>query len=70
MLQPGAVRLGTSGYSAAGLTYQLYRNPDGSYAALILNETGSDALLNFVTDNYAVACRIPPRAIQSVTWSE
>ena len=70
VLQPGAVRLGTSGYSAAGLTYQLYRNPDGSYAALILNETGSDALLNFVTDNYAVACRIPPRAIQSVTWLE
>lgn len=70
VLQPGAVRLGTSGYSAAGLTYQLYRNPDGSYAALILNETGSDALINFVTDNYAVACRIPPRAVQSVTWSE
>lgn len=70
VLQPGAVRLGTSGYSAAGLTYQLYRNPDGSYAALILNETGSDALLNFVTDNYAVACRIPARAVQSVTWSE
>ena len=70
VLQPGAVRLGTSGYSAAGLTYQLYRNPDGSYAALILNETDSDALLNFVTDNYAVACRIPARAVQSVTWSE
>lgn len=70
VLQPGAVRLGTSGYSAAGLTYQLYRNPDGSYAALILNETGSDALINFVTDSYAVACRIPPRAIQSVIWSE
>lgn len=70
VLQPGAVRLGTSGYSAAGLAYQLYRNPDGSYAALILNETGSDALLNFVTDNYAVACRIPARAVQSVTWQE
>ena len=70
VLQPGAVRLGTSGYSAAGLAYQLYRNPDGSYAALILNETGADALLNFVTDNYAVACRIPARAVQSVTWSE
>ena len=70
VLQPGAVRLGTSGYSAAGLTYQLYRNPDGSYAALILNEGTSDALLNFVTDNYAVACRIPPRALQSVTWQE
>ena len=70
VLQPGAVRLGTSGYSAVGLTYQLYRNPDGSYAALILNETGSDALLNFVTDRYAVACRIPARAVQSVIWTE
>ena len=70
VLQPGAVRLGTSGYSAAGLTYQLYRNPDGSYAALILNEGREDALLNFITDHYAVACRIPARAVQSVIWSE
>lgn len=70
VLRPGAVRLGTAGYTAAGLTYQLYRNPDGTLAALILNETGSDAQLSFVTDKYSVACRIPARAVQSVIWQE
>ncbi len=70
VLQPGAVRIGTSGYSAAGLHYQLYRNPDGSYAALILNEGNAEAQLNFVTDRYSVACRVPARAVQSVTWQE
>ena len=70
VLQPGAVRLGTAGYTAAGLTYQLYRNPDGSYGALILNESGSEAQVCFVTDRYSVACRIPARAVQSVSWQE
>lgn len=70
VLQPGAVRLGTAGYTSAGLSYQVYRNPDGTLAALILNETGSDAQLSFVTDKYSVACRIPPRAVQSVIWQE
>jgi glucosylceramidase len=70
VLQRGAVRLGTAGYSVAGVTYQLYRNPDGSYAALILNEGGSEAQLSFITEKYAVSCRIPARAVQSVTWQE
>ena len=70
VLRPGAVRLGTAGYQAAGLTYQVYRNPDGSYAALILNEAAAEAQVCFVTDKYSVACRIPPRAIQSVLWQE
>ena len=70
VLLPGAVRLGTSGYKAAGLSYQVYRNPDGSYAALILNEGGSEAQVCFVTDKHSVACRIPARAVQSVLWNE
>ena len=70
VLRPGAVRLGTEGFTAAGLTYQWYRNPDGSYALLLLNESGSDVQVNFVTGKYSVACRVPSRAIQSVLWSE
>ena len=70
VLQPGAVRLGTDGCQTAGVTYQWYRNPDGSFAALILNEGSSVAQINFVTDRYSVQCRIPARSIQSVTWQE
>ena len=70
VLRPGAVRLGTSGYGTSGLTYQWYRNPDGSYAVLLLNESSSDIEVNFVTGKYSVGCRVPGRAIQSVIWQE
>jgi len=70
VLQPGAVRLGTAGNKISGVTYQWYRNPDGSYAALILNEGGSDAQVSFVTGKYSVQCRVPARAVQSVLWRE
>ena len=69
VLQRGAVRLGTSG-SAAGASCQVYRNPDGSYAALLLNESGSDVVVNIVGAQKAVALRVPARAIQSVLWQE
>ena len=70
VLDPGAVRLGTEGYQANGLSYQWYRNPDGSYALLLLNETSADILVNFVAGPYAVPCKVPSKAIQSIRWKE
>lgn len=70
VLQPGAVRLGTSGYTSDGLTYQWYRNPDGSQAVILLNEGGSEVRVNFISSKVAVPCRVPARAIQSVLWKE
>ena len=67
VLQPGAVRMGTKGYKADGVTFQWYRNPDGSNAVLILNE-GPEAMLNFVDGDVAVKCRIPAKCIQSIIW--
>ncbi|MBO4475269.1 MAG: glucosylceramidase [Bacteroidales bacterium] len=70
VLQPGAVRMGTEGYSTAGLTCQWYLNPDGSNAVLMLNESGSDITVNLVTSAHSIPCRIPARAIQSVLWTD
>ena len=70
VLQPGAVRLGTSGHPGTGVSCQVYRNPDGSYAALLLNEGREDALVNLVTGKHSVGCRIPARAVQSVLWQD
>lgn len=70
VLLPGAVRLGTSGYKAEGLTYQWYSNPDGSQALLLLNEGQADAIVNFVTDKSSVSCKVPAKAIQSVLWTD
>ena len=70
VLQPGAVRLGTSGYTTMGLTYLWFRNPDGSYAVLLLNEGSEQVQVNLVTDKVSVPCKVPARAIQSVIWNE
>lgn len=70
VLRPGAVRLGTKGFETTGLTYQWYRNPDGSQALLLLNESSSAVLVNFVTDKHSVALKVPANAIQSVIWEE
>ena len=70
VLLPGAVRLGTKGYETSGLTYQWYRNPDGSQALLLLNEGSSDALVNFVTGKYSISCKVPAKSIQSIRWEE
>ena len=70
VLQPGAVRLGTKGYETSGLTYQWYRNPDGSQALLLLNEGSSDALVNFVTGRHSISCKVPAKSIQSIRWEE
>ncbi len=70
VLQPGAVRLGTKGYSANGLSCLWFRNPDGSYAVLFLNESTSPVMVNLVTDRFSVPCKVPAKALQSVLWTE
>ena len=70
VIRPGAVRVGTKGYQARGLSYQLYRNPNGSFGAILLNENTVEARLNFVTGNHSVTVKVPPSAIQSVQWKD
>ena len=48
----------------------LYRNPDGSYGVLLLNENAVEAKVVFTTDRHSVTCKVPPMAIQSVRWKE
>ncbi len=70
VLQPGAVRLGTSDPGISGLSYLWFRNLDGSQAVLFLNESSADAVVNLVSSKTAVSCKVPAKAIQSVVWNE
>ena len=69
VLQPGAVRLGTKGAKPDGITYQWYRNPDGSMAVILLNER-ADAQLGFSAEKTAFECRIPAKSILSIIWKD
>lgn len=70
VLQPGAVRIGTSGYTTDGLSYLWFRNPDGSQAVLFLNESSEQVMVNLVSGKVSVPCKVPAKSIQSVIWTE
>ena len=36
-MKPGAVRIGTTGYTQKGLTYAAFENTDGTYAFVAAN---------------------------------
>jgi glucosylceramidase len=71
VVHPGAVRLGTKGYTADDLYYQLFQNTDGSYAAVILNDSSSSAVdLVLVSTNHSVKYSVPAKSIVSILWED
>lgn len=68
VVQPGAVRIGTKGFSAKGLTYTAFKNPDGSYAMVISNSNPENT--NFTVDDgsHHFTVTAPARSAVSLTW--
>ena len=69
-IRPGAVRIGTTGYTAAKLSYLAFRNPDGSYGILALNEGSEERQLVFVSDAHSVHVNIPANSVVSALWKD
>lgn len=70
VIKPGAVRIGTEGRTAANVTYLAFRNPDKSYAVLILNEGSSVEPFVFVSGTHTVSIMVPAKAVVSATWKD
>ena len=70
VIKPGAVRIGTEGRTAANVTYLAFRNPDKSYALLILNEGASAEPFVFVSNTHTVTITVPAKAVVSATWKD
>lgn len=70
VVKPGAVRIGNTGYTRAGLTYLTFLNPDGTYAALVLNENSDAQMLSFVGVNHTMSYTIPAQAMVSLLWQD
>ena len=70
VIKPGAVRIGTKGYSAPGVTYLAFRNPDQSYGVIFLNEGSSEQQFVFATEAHSVSVKVPAKAVVSATWKD
>jgi len=70
VIRPGAVRIGTKGYELSGITYQAFKNTDGSYGVVILNENGASQQLVFVSEDHSVKYTVPAKSIVSLKWND
>ncbi len=70
VINQGAVRIGTTGYTTSGLDYLVFRNPDNSYGVVILNENFDARQLVFISSAHSVKCDIPAKSIVSLKWKD
>ena len=70
VINQGAVRIGTTGYTTSGLDYLVFRNPDSSYGVVILNENSDVRQLVFISSEHSVKCDVPAKSIVSLKWKD
>lgn len=68
VVKPDAVRIATSGFTAPGLTYTAFKNPDGSYAMVISNASDDNLRFGVNDGEHAFPVDVPPRSAVSLAW--
>jgi glucosylceramidase len=70
VVKPGAVRIAASEMPKdSGMVYAAFRNPDGSTAYVVLNESGHEKTVSITADGSKfVNLTIPARAVCSAVW--
>lgn len=69
VVKPGAIRIGTSGYSIPGLEYAAFKNTDGSYAMVLLNNTTENQKITLSDNQNHFSYEVPANAVVSYRWS-
>lgn len=67
-VKPGATRIGTTGFTANGLTYAAFRNPDNSYALVLSNSKNDDVKATVDDGSHHFPITVPGRGVVSLSW--
>ena len=70
VVRPGAVRIGTKGYSATGVTSSAFENPDGSYAVVLLNNTNENKKITLDDGKNHFSYDVPAYSVVSYLWKK
>lgn len=70
VVKPGAVRIGTTGYTQKGLTYAAFENTDGTYAFVAANNQTESLKLTIADGKHHFSYEIPANAIISYCWKK
>jgi len=70
VVKPGAVRIGTSGFSDAGFVHSAFENPDGTYAIVILNSTAESKKITIDDGAHHFSYDVPAKSVVSYLWKK
>lgn len=70
VVKPGAVRIGTSGFSESGFYYSAFENPDGTYAVVLLNSTSANRMITLDDGAHHFAYEVPAKSVISYRWKK
>ena len=66
--KPGAVRIGTTGFTTNGLTYSAFKNTDGSYALILSNRKSEDVKCTVDDGSNHFSATVPANGVVTLTW--
>lgn len=70
VVKPGAVRIRTQGYTADGIIYTAFKNPDNSYAVVLVNDTGEASRITFSDGKNHFSYETPAKSVVSYSWKK
>lgn len=70
VVKPGAVRIGTTGYTDNDLVYTAFKNADGSYAFVLMNSGGESKHIMLEDGKNHFTYKVPAGAVVSYTWKK
>ncbi|RKD90939.1 glycoside hydrolase family 30 protein [Mangrovibacterium diazotrophicum] len=70
VVKPGAVRIGTSGFSDSDFTMAAFENTDGTYAVVLLNSSSTSQLITLDDGTHHFAYEVPAESVISYQWKK
>ncbi|MDR1200589.1 MAG: glucosylceramidase [Tannerellaceae bacterium] len=70
VVRPGAVRIGTSGFSDTGFFYAAFENPDATYSVVLLNSQTSSKMITLDDSKNHFSYEVPAKSVVSYLWKK
>lgn len=70
VVKPGATRIGTLGYTEAGVTFTAFENTDGTYSLVLLNNTDKKKKISVNDGKNSFTYEVPMKSVVSYLWKK
>lgn len=70
VVKPGAVRIGTTGFSEPGFYHSAFENTDGTYAVVLLNSNSASKVITLSDGTHHFAYEVPAKSVISYRWKK